>query len=197
MGNKVLLVCTSTQENVRRAVERFPNDHVFLDYELDLLCLAAEADGFRPWPNLRRLLIFPKRKQVAAAFRLWRNLVRERYSIVAVLWCLEPGRSLAKAFALMALGRRILVFNENLDCAFLSLSFLHSFLRARIASGAFAGSFLGRALLATLRHGARGIFRLAASPVRVLVLLILIADLFVGRRSRGASGGPQKGTPSS
>ncbi len=186
MAEKVLLVCTSTPGNVRRAVDRFPSDHVFLDYELDLLCLLAEVDEFQRWQKLRKLHVFPKRSRFGAAFRLWWSLVREGYSVVTVLWCLDSGRSLAKTFALMGLGRRILVFNENLDCAFLNFSFLRSFLRARIQSGAFGGSVLGKALLAPVKYGSRGILRLIASPVRLLVLLILVAELYWGgsRRER-------------
>jgi hypothetical protein len=187
MPEKVLLVCTSVPANVRRAIARFPQHQVFSNYELDLLCQGREFAEFQSWQNVRRVLVFPRRRECATAIRLWWKIVRERYSVVAVLWCLEPERWLANAFALLSMGRRILVFNENLDCAFLSPSFLLSFFRGRIQSGSLDRSFWGRILLAPLKHGSRGLLRLIVSPVRFLVLLILVAELFIRKDRRRGS----------
>ncbi|MCI0423070.1 MAG: hypothetical protein L0387_39960 [Acidobacteria bacterium] len=181
MAEKVLLVCTSAPANVRRAVERFPNDAVFQHYELHLLCTAGDLSELANGLNVREFLVFPRRKEYVAAFRLWLRILRERYAVVVVLWCMEPGRALAKCFALACNGRRVLVFNENADCAFLSLPFLWSVLKARIQSGAFEGNRVARLLLGPLKQGTRELFRLALFPVRLVVLLVSVGLLYVGR----------------
>ena len=152
MVNKVLLVCSSTPPMVRTAIERFPNDTVFQNYDLDLLCTAADVPELERWTEVRQLLVFPKRREYWAAVRLWTQVVRERYAVVVVLWCMESGKTLAKAFAMLCLSRRILVFNENGDCAFLSLPFLWSFTKARIQSGAFDNSLWIRAFVSPVKQ---------------------------------------------
>jgi hypothetical protein len=183
MADRILLVCSSTPERVRQAIERFPNDAVFQHHELDLLCLAGDLPELEKWSGIRQCRVFPKRRELAAAARLWAQVVRERYAVVIVLWCLEPGRMLAKAFALLCLGRRVLIFNENADCAFLSWRFLWSFTKARIQSGAFDNSLLARAMLSPLKHGAWGLLRLALFPVRLVVLLVSVGLLYLGKDS--------------
>ena len=106
MADKVLLVCSSTPANVRRAIQRFPNDAVFQDYDLDLLCTAGDLPELEAWTQIRQRLVFPKRNNYSAAARLWSRVVRERYAVVVVLWCLEPGKTLAKIFPLLCLGRQ-------------------------------------------------------------------------------------------
>lgn len=187
MADKVLLVCSSTPERVRNAIERFPNDAVFQHYDLDLLCAAGDLPGLEGCIRARQRLVFPKRREYAAAFRLWAQVVRERYAVVVVLWCMEPGKTLAKVFALLCLSRRILVFNENADCAFLSLPFLWSFTQARIRSGAFHNSLWVRALVSPLKHGAWGLLRLALFPVRLTVLLVSVSLLYL-RKDSGERG---------
>jgi hypothetical protein len=181
--NKILLVCSSSPANVRRAIERFPNDAVFQDYRLDLLCTAADLPEVEKWTDVLQHLVFPKRHEYAEAARLWAQVVQERYAVVVVLWCLEPGRSLAKAFALVCLGRRLLVFNENADCAFLSFSFLWAFAKARIQSGAFDNSLLFRTFVSPVKHGAWGVLRLTLFPIRLMVLLASVGLLYLGKDS--------------
>jgi len=181
--DRVLLVCSSTSANVRRAIERFPNDAVFQHCDLDLLCTAGDLPEVEKLTQFRRCLVFPKRRDRVAAARLWARIVRERYAVVVVLWCLEPGRTLAKLFALLCLGRRLLVFNENADCAFLSLPFLWSFTKARIRSGVFGNSLWARAFVSPLRQGIGGLVRLALFPMRLLALLASVALLYLKRDS--------------
>ena len=183
MADKVLLVCTSTPARVRKAVERFPNDAAFQHYDLDLLCTAGDLAEVEQGTRVRQLLVFPKRRQYGEAARLWAHVVRERYAVVVVLWCMEPGKTLAKAFALLCFGRRVLVFNENADCAFLTLPFLWAFAKARIQSGSFDNSVLVRAVLSPLNHGAWGLLRLALFPIRLLVLLASVSLLYFARDS--------------
>jgi hypothetical protein len=181
--NKVLLVCSSSPANVRRSIGRFPNDAAFQDYDLDLLCTAGDLPELEKWTEVRQHLVFPKRHEYTAAARLWARIVRERYCVVVVLWCLEPGRSLAKAFALGCLGRRLLVFNENTDCAFFNMPFLWSFTKSRIQSGAFDNSLLFRTLVSPLKHGAWGALRLALFPIRLMVLLASVCQLYLAKDS--------------
>ncbi len=184
MSKKILLVCTSTAANVRRAIDRFPQDEVFLDHQLDLLCTSGDLPDYQSWPNVRRRLLFPKRRDYWAAFRFWWSIFQQEYAVVVVLWCLDPGRKLSKLFALLCNGRRVLVFNENLDCAFLSLGWLRSFLSARAQAGAFDGSTIGKALVIPIKHGAKGIAPVLLFPVRLLILLICVAALRLGGQSK-------------
>ena len=187
MADKVLLVCSSTPARVRKAMERFPNDAAFQHYDLDLLCTAGDLAELEKETRVRQHLVFPKRREYAAAAHLWAQVVRERYAVVVVLWCMEPGKTLAKAFALLCLGRRVLVFNENADCAFLSFPFLWSFTKARIQSGAFHNSLWVRALVSPLKQGAWGLLRLALFPVRLVVLLASVSLLYL-RKDSGERG---------
>jgi hypothetical protein len=93
--DRVLLVCSSTPANVRRAIERFPNEAVFQRCDLDLLCTTGDLPELEKLASFRRCLVFPKRRDCTAAARLWARIVRERYAVVVVLWCLESGRTLA------------------------------------------------------------------------------------------------------
>jgi len=183
MADKVLLVCSSTPANARRVILRFPNDAVFQDYDLDLLCTAGDLRELETWTPIRQRLVFPKRNHYSAAARLWSRVVRERYAVIVVLWCLEPGKTLAKIFPLLCLGRRVLVFNENTDCAFLSLPFLWSFARGRIRSGAFDNSLWVRVFVGPLKHGAWGLLRLALFPVRLIALLASVSLLYLSKDS--------------
>src|SRR5262245_13551865 len=179
MPEKVLLVCTSMPANIRKAVGRFPNEVTFQQYVLDLLCTSKDLTEFADWPSVRQVLVFPKRKAYGEAFQLWLRILRQQYDVVVVFWSMEPGRALAKAFALFCNGRRVLVFNENVDCAFLSFSFVVSFLKARIQSGAFEGNRITRVFLPALKLSTSGVLRLAMFPVRLVVLLISVALLYL------------------
>jgi hypothetical protein len=183
VANKVLLVCSSTTERVRKAIERFPNDAVFQHYDLDLLCTAGDLAELEKWNQVRRRLVFPKRREYAAAARLWSQIVRERYAVVVVLWCMDPGKTLGKAFALLCLSRRVLVFNENIDCSFMTLPFLWSFTKSRIQSGAFDNALWVRTLVSHLKHGAWGLLRMALFPIRLMMLLVSVSLLCLGKDS--------------
>jgi hypothetical protein len=183
MADNILLVGTSTPARVRKAIDRFPNDAAFQSYELDVLCTAGDLAELEQGVPVRQLLVFPKRGQYGSALRLWAQLVRERYAVVVVLWCMEPEKTLAKAFALLCFGRRVLVFNENADCAFLTLPFLWAFIRARIQSGALDNSVLVRAVFGPLSCGAWGLLRLVLFPVRLLLLLASVSVLYLAKDS--------------
>jgi hypothetical protein len=96
---------------------------------------------------------------------------------------MESGKTLAKAFALLCLSRRILVFNENGDCGFLSWPFLWSFTKARIQSGAFDGTLWVRVFVSPLKQGAWGLLRLALFPLRLMALLASVCLLTLAKDS--------------
>lgn len=197
MPDKVLLVCSSTADNIRKAREflcgRTPSDRP----ELHLLCSASDLPYLNKEPAAGRIWVFPHRRDLAGGFRLWLRIRRQRYREVAVLWCGEAARLRPKLFALACGGSRILVFDERLQCAPLSLSLLGRLLAVRARrrwSPWRPGRVLPpvRVLLAPLaaavRLGAAGLRFLAQwllLPVRFLLLLGSVIWLHARRRPPG------------
>ncbi len=197
MPDKVLLVCSSTADNIRKAREflcgRTPSDRP----ELHLLCSASDLPYLNKEPAAGRIWVFPHRRDLAGGFRLWLRIRRQRYREVAVLWCGEAARLRPKLFALACGGSRILVFDERLQCAPLSLSLLGRLLAVRARrrwSPWRPGRVLppARVLLAPLaaavRLGAAGLRFLAQwllLPVRFLLLLGSVIWLHARRRPPG------------
>ena len=197
MPDKVLLVCSSTAANIRRAREnlcgRAPSDRP----ELHLLCSSSDLPYLNKEPAAGRIWVFPHRRDLAGGFRLWLRIRGQRYREVAVLWCGEAARLRPKLFALACGGSRILVFDERLQCAPLSLSLLGRLLAVRarrLWSPWRPGRVLppARVLLAPLaaavRLGAVGLRFLAQRlllPVRFLLLLGSVIWLHARRRPPG------------
>jgi len=112
MVTRSLLVCSSTPANVRRAIERFPMTPSFSITTWILLCTAGE------FPELEKSTQGPTASGLSEASRKLRlrrgfglksfqeRLCRGRRTLVP-----GAGRMLAKVFALLCLGRRLLVFN--------------------------------------------------------------------------------------
>ena len=179
MGENILVICSSTPSNVAGAIRRLPQDTLFPQAQIDLLSPAADLPSYHGWRAIRQVLVFPKRRDWKGACRLWWRLRRQRYAVVVVLWCLERGRNRQKAFALLAPARRILVFNENLDCAYLRPRFLKLFLQSRIRDGHFGGCALLREALKPIQQGFRGLARLVLFPVRFFLLLCAVAGVYL------------------
>jgi hypothetical protein len=179
MPEKVLLVCTSTEEKIKRAVTIL-RDRVFHGPRVDLLCTLKDLPVFEKARIFQEVIVFPPRYRFDAAFRLWRRIHREHYYAVAVLWCLDPGRTRPKLFALLCGGHRLLVFNENLDCDFLGPSFLWRFLRARARDGTLFQTVQPRDTLVLFEFGYWGIVRLLLFPVRLFLLASSVAGLYCG-----------------
>jgi hypothetical protein len=179
MPEKVLLVCTSTEEKIKRAVTVI-RERVFLAPQLDLLCTLKDLPVFEKASLIQEVIVFPPRHRFDAVFRLWMRIRRERYCAVAVLWCLDPGRTRPKLFALLCGGDRLLVFNENLDCDFLSISFLWRFLRARARDGTLFRNVRAQDTLVLFEFGYRGIVRLFLFPIRLFLLAGSVAGLYCG-----------------
>jgi len=186
MSEKILLVCTSSESNVEKALGIL-KERLFQNPQLDFLCTATEWPYLETIGGFRQGFVFPSRRDFGAALKLWRRLTRQKYDVITVLWCLDLGRFRSKLFALCCGGRRILVFNEHLDCDYLSLRFLKNLLVARASNGTLARGALGRAVLTPLSVGYRGVLRAAFFPLRLIILLLAVAGMYLGKRLRRKS----------
>ncbi len=131
MPDKVLLVCSSTAANIQKAREILRRRTSFDRPEFHLLCSPSDLPYLQKAPPARRVWVFPHRRDLGKGFRLWLRILRQRYRAVAVLWCGDRARQRPKLFALACGGRRILVFDERLECSRLNASLLGRLLAAR------------------------------------------------------------------
>ena len=197
MPDKVLLVCSSTAANIRKAREilcgRTPSDR----HELHLLCSPSDLPYLHEEPPAGQIWVFPHRRELGKGFRLWLKIRRQRYREVAVLWCGDAARLRPKLFALACRGSRTLVFDERLECAPLSLSLLGRLLVARArrlwrpwrpARVLPPAQVLLAPLAAAARlveDGLRFLARWLLIPVRFLLLVGSVLWLYARRRPRG------------
>lgn len=180
MPDKVLLVSSSTEPNVCKALLTLKT-HLFPSSRLDLACSLAELSFFEGRTELHQIFVFPHRRDFSMASRLLSRVWREKYDVVAVLWCLDASRFRPKLFALLCGGRRLLVFNENLDCDYLSPKFLKNLVVARAYDGSLSGNKLIAASLGPLKDGYWGLLRILIFPVRLLILLLSVLGLHLGK----------------
>jgi hypothetical protein len=177
---KVLVVSSSTETNVGKALLVLKT-RLFPDSKLDLICSLAELGSFESRRELRQILVFPHRRDWSMALRLLVRIWEEKYDVVAVLWCLETNRFRPKLFAFLCGSRRLLVFNEHLDCNYLSPRFVKALVAARASNGSLTGSSLLSAVLVPLKDGYWGLLRILIFPLRVLILLLLVLGLYLRR----------------
>ena len=189
MPDKVLLVCSSTAANIQKAREILRRRTSFDRPEFHLLCSPSDLPYLQKAPAARRVWVFPHRRDLGKGFRLWLRLLRQRYRAVAVLWCGDRARQRPKLFALACGGRRILVFDERLQCSPLSATLLGRLLAARARRHRWNAGPLGRVLavarvlLWPLAAGAGLLARWLLIPVRFLLLVAAVLALYAGRRS--------------
>ncbi len=183
MPEKVLLVCTSTAPNLKKAHEILCRQPIFDRPEFHFLCSPADLPSLRGISSAGRVWVFPHRRDPWNALKLWRRILKQRYHAVVVLWCLDRGRLRQKVFALACGTCRILVFNENLDCSYLNPSFLRIFLAARARDGHLSPGPAGRMLLAAAGRGWRFLLRMVLFPIRLAALIGAVSALYVGKRS--------------
>ena len=189
MPDKVLLVCSSTAANIQKAREilwrRTPSGRT----EFHLLCSPSDLPYLQKAPAARRVWVFPHRRDLGNGFRLWLRILRQRYREVAVLWCGDAARLRPKLFALACGGRRILVFDERLECSPLNASLLGRRLAARARLRRWSPwpparvGAMARALLATLAAAFGFLARWLLIPVRFLLLVGAVLALYARRRS--------------
>jgi len=183
MVEKVLLVCTSTAPNVRKAIGVLKSV-VFRSPEIDLLCKASELPEYEKKEPIQNVWVFPKRQEFRAALKLLSRIRKEKYDVIAVLWCLDAEHAKAKCFAFLCGGKRLLVFNENLDCEYLKTSYLKAIISARARKGALLHHSLTRRIQGPLHSGYWGVIRLLSLPLRFVILLITAGFLVCSRLKR-------------
>ncbi len=193
MSEKVLLVCTSAEPNVNHALQVLPN-RVFQYPQIDFLCSLADLPRFEGRTTFRKIFVFPPGRDISAVFNLWWKLIREKYDVVVVLWCLEPYRMRAKLFALCCGGRRVLVFNENLDYSYLNAGFLKRLVVARTRNGNLIRSAVGHALVDPLKHAYWGLIRLCLFPLKFMILIMAVAELYLVRALKHEKGNVKRET---
>ena len=178
MPDKVLLVCSSTAANIQKAREILRLRSSFDRPEFHLLCSPSDLPYLQKAPPARRVWVFPHRRDLGNGFRLWLRILRQRYRAVAVLWCGDRARQRPKLFALACGGRRILVFDEHLECSPLSATLLGRLLAARARRRRWNAGPPGRVLAV-----AGLLARWLLIPVRFLLLVAAVLALYAGRRS--------------
>ncbi len=200
MPDKVLLVCSSTAANIQKAREILRRRTSFDRPEFHLLCSPSDLPYLQKAPPARRVWVFPHRRDLGKGFRLWLRILRQRYRAVAVLWCGDRARQRPKLFALACGGRRILVFDERLQCSPLSATLLGRLLAARARRRRWNAGPLGRVLavarvlLWPLAAGAGLLARWLLIPVRFLLLVAAVLALYAGRRKPGEGPEPPGGS---
>ena len=200
MPDKVLLVCSSTAANIQKAREILRRRTSFDRPEFHLLCSPSDLPYLQKAPAARRVWVFPHRRDLGNGFRLWLRILRQRYRAVAVLWCGDRGRQRPKLFALACGGRRILVFDERLQCSPLSATLLGRLLAARARRHRWNAGPVGRVLavarvlLWPLAAGAGLLARWLLIPVRFLLLVGAVLALYAGRRKPGEGPEPPGGS---
>ena len=200
MPDKVLLVCSSTAANIQKAREILRRRTSFDRPEFHLLCSPSDLPYLQKAPAARRVWVFPHRRDLGNGFRLWLRILRQRYRAVAVLWCGDRARQRPKLFALACGGRRILVFDERLQCSPLSATLLGRLLAARARRHRWNAGPLGRVLavarvlLWPLAAGAGLLARWLLIPVRFLLLVAAVLALYAGRRKPGEGPEPPGGS---
>ena len=189
MPDKVLLVCSSTAANIQKAREILWRRTSFDRPEFHLLCSPSDLPYLQKAPPARRVWVFPHRRDLGNGFRLWLRILRQRYRAVAVLWCGDRARQRPKLFALACGGRRILVFDERLECSRLNASLLGRLLAARARRRRWNAGPVGRmlavtrVLLSPLAAAVGLLARWLLIPVRFLLLVGAVLALYAGRRS--------------
>jgi hypothetical protein len=185
MAEKVLLVCTSTVSNVRKAIGILMSVG-FRSYRIDLLCKSTEIPEFEKKEPIQHVWAFPNRQEYSAALKLLSQIRKEKYDVVAVLWCKDAERAKAKCFALLCGGKRLLIFNENLDCEYLKTSYLKAIVSARAREGALLPQSWAIGILKPLHTGYWRVARLLLFPFRFVILLITTSALFCSRLKKKA-----------
>jgi len=183
MAEKVLLVCSSTGANLLKVAEILSTRPIFHHPELHILCSLPDLPDVKAIQSARQIWVFPHRRDLRTGFDFWLRILKQRYDVVVVLWCLDQTRLRQKLFALTCGTTRILVFNENLDCAYLSFSFLSRFLAARFRDGHVIGGLVGRSLWSTVERGTRTFLRILLFPIRLIILVGAVLLLYRGRNS--------------
>jgi len=145
-----------------------------------VLCTLADLPDYEGKGEFGLVLVFPPRRDPKAIFQLRRRIDREGYQTIVVLWDGKETRVRPKLFAFACGIRRLLVFNENLDCNYFRPSFVFQWLKGRWKKHP---SLPGRHRLfsfSLLSASLQPLLRWILFPLRLLVLFGLTAELALG-----------------
>lgn len=134
MNEKILVVNTASVENTARAVKTI-SCKLFEKPIITVLCAVEYADSFRQNQFVSSVEVFNPKKRFYEIIRVLITMRKRRYDTVTVLYCLDTKRYVMKSLPFLFGAKKVLIFNENLDCAFASLKFLYAFFRARLKDG--------------------------------------------------------------
>jgi len=176
MNENILLIVSSSAPNIFLAIDRL-RTQVYSNPRIDLLCTLTDLSSYEGNSRIRQILIFPPRREWRSIYRLRRRIGREGYQVVAVLWDGQESRIRPKIFALACGFRRLLVFNEHLDCNYFRAPFLYHWLRARWKWPDWRGIRRHKFSVSPLFYFLKVLLRQLLFPVRLLVLLVLAGEL--------------------
>ncbi|HHT9125912.1 MAG TPA: hypothetical protein ACFYD6_08860 [Candidatus Brocadiia bacterium] len=134
MNEKILVVNTASVEKVTRAIEAISHK-LFEKPIITVLCTDAFADAFRQNPSVSSVDVYNPGEGFKEIIRLLIKMRKRRYDVATVLYCLDTKRYVMKSLPFLFGAKKVLIFNENLDCAYATLKFLYLFLRARLRDG--------------------------------------------------------------
>ncbi len=134
MNEKILVVNTASVEKVARAIETI-SSRLFEKPIITVLCTDEFADAFRQNKLVSSVDVYNPEEKFYEIIRLLIKMRKSRYDVVAVLYCLDTKRYVMKFLPFLFDAKRVLIFNENLDCALVTLKFLYAFFRTRLRGG--------------------------------------------------------------
>ena len=139
MNEKILVVNTASVEKAARAIETISHK-IFEKPIITVLCTDEFADTFRRNQLVTSVDVYNPKEKFYEIIRLLLKTRKRRYDVVTVLYCLDTKRYIMKSLPFLFGAKKVLIFNENLDCAFASLKFLYAFFRARLRDGTLVAS---------------------------------------------------------
>ena len=134
MNEKILVVNTASVKNVARAIEIISHK-IFEKPIITVLCTDEFAEAFRQNKLVSSVDVYNPKEGFYEIIRLLIKMRKIRYDVVTVLYCLDTKRYVMKSLPFLFGAKRVLIFNENLDCAFATLKLLYLFFRARLREG--------------------------------------------------------------
>jgi hypothetical protein len=187
-NDRVLIIATSSKANVLQALETL-TQRVFINARAELLCTLADLPCYDGNSKIERFLVFPSRHDWRSIQQLRRHILEQRYQAIAVLWCRQTKWMRPKGFALTCGLRRLLVFNENLDCDFLHLRYLVRLFNARLRSGPTPLSGISGEIARSALSLLGVLTRALLFPLRLFALLMAGGLLLLDKPHRGRRAG--------
>lgn len=118
-GEKVLVLQSAEAPYVLRALDRLQDANLFRNPRYTLFCRNRE-EVLRPLQGHSMLCRIITHSETRGAWSHLRELRRERFEAVVVLFTGDPSYWKIKCFAFLLGARHKVIFNENGDCFYLS-----------------------------------------------------------------------------